>query len=107
MFEPGCIPLVDGEKIQAWPVTSSSYSVTVVEARKKWFAKRHRSDGLEAYHRSHYPEKGPFSVCVHRKDVQTVSLTTIEVNSHDVVMRYMDGFPCEGVWKEPIRMSRK
>ncbi|VAW62203.1 FIG01201599: hypothetical protein [hydrothermal vent metagenome] len=46
------------------------------------------------YHSSHVPEKGYQSVCMHRKDAQTQSLTHISVN-HEIRFRYLDGAPCE------------
>ena len=34
---------------------------------------------LDAFHRSHAPERGPYSTCMHRDDASTVSLTTVVV----------------------------
>lgn len=50
---------------------------------------------LERLHASHDPEPGADSVCVHREDAVTVSLTLLEVSGGRASMRYHDGPPCE------------
>jgi Transport and Golgi organisation 2 len=49
---------------------------------------------LRRLHRSHEPERGPFSICMHRPTAATVSYTEIAVSGRSVVMRYKDGQPC-------------
>ena len=49
---------------------------------------------LRRLHRSHEPERGPFSICMHRPTAATVSYTEIAVSGQAVVMRYKDGPPC-------------
>jgi hypothetical protein len=49
---------------------------------------------LRRLHRSHQPERGPFSICMHRSDAATVSYTEVSVSALSVVMRYKDGPPC-------------
>lgn len=57
---------------------------------------------LLAWHASHAPgvpgedRGGVLSVCVHRPEVRTVSVTLIEVRRGRIVMRYQPGSPCEG-----------
>jgi len=56
------------------------------------------------FHSSHLPEKGSRSVCMHREDARTQSLSHIAVNSR-IVFRYFDGPPClskeqAGNWSE-------
>ena len=46
-------------------------------------------------HRSHAPRKGPLSICMHRHDAETVSLSYITVNLNNLLMRYVNGLPCE------------
>ena len=72
-----------------WPVSSSSYGSDVEYVRQQY-----RLADLDAYHRSHQPQKGPYSVCVHRDDVVTVSLTEVQVSTNKILMRYIDGSPC-------------
>ena len=52
-------------------------------------------DWLRRLHRSHAPEAGPFSICMHRADASTVSYTEIEVSGRGLVMRHQAGAPCE------------
>jgi hypothetical protein len=50
--------------------------------------------GLRKLHQSHLPERGPFSICMHRKDARTVSYTEIVAAKSGVAMRYAAGSPC-------------
>lgn len=50
---------------------------------------------LRSFHRSHEPEPGPFSVCMHRDDAATVSYTEIETDSEKTLLRYFPGPLCE------------
>ena len=49
---------------------------------------------LREMHRSHAPERGAFSVCVHRPDARTVSYTEVLVSRRKAIMRYIPGAPC-------------
>lgn len=49
---------------------------------------------LRTLHRSHNPECGPFSTCMHREDAMTVSYTEVSVSASEIKMRYHDGCPC-------------
>ncbi|HEV3410136.1 MAG TPA: NRDE family protein [Chthoniobacterales bacterium] len=51
---------------------------------------------LRRLHRSHVPCRGPFSICMHRKDATTVSYAEVAVTQRRVTMRYADGPPCGG-----------
>lgn len=44
---------------------------------------------------SHLPERGPYSICVHREDAATVSHTFVEVSLDSVRLRYLDAPLCE------------
>ena len=50
---------------------------------------------LRRLHRSHAPNIGPFSTCMHREDAATVSYTEISVTPRKTAMRYFDGSPCQ------------
>jgi len=52
------------------------------------------ADLLAAFHRSHEPERGAFSPCMHREDASTVSFTWIRVGPDSIEMRYHPGPPC-------------
>jgi hypothetical protein len=62
------------------------------------YAQRQRSIGslswLRRLHRSHSPERGPFSICMHRPDAATVSYTEVAVSDRRTTMRYKAGPSC-------------
>lgn len=49
---------------------------------------------LRRLHASHEPERGPFSICMHRPEAVTVSYTEVEVTRTEVTMRYVAGPVC-------------
>jgi hypothetical protein len=51
-------------------------------------------DWLRRLHRSHGPERGPYSTCMHREDASTVSFTEVTVSRQTASMRYVPGAPC-------------
>jgi hypothetical protein len=53
------------------------------------------AEALRELHRSHLPEKGDLSVCMHRADAKTVSLTEVSFLSEERMLRYSLGSPCE------------
>lgn len=52
------------------------------------------SGWVRALHSSHEPERGAFSMCVHREDAGTVSYTEIECGDRTGSLSYFDGSPC-------------
>jgi Transport and Golgi organisation 2 len=50
---------------------------------------------LRRLHRSHSPQSGPFSTCMHRADAATVSYTEVAVSSRVASMRYHAREPCQ------------
>lgn len=50
---------------------------------------------LERLHRSHLPEKGPLSICMHREEAMTVSLSLVTVDDNIMSIFYVDGPPGE------------
>lgn len=52
-------------------------------------------DWLRRLHRSHLPQTGPFSMCMHRKDAATVSYTEIVVSDQHALMGYYNAAPCQ------------
>jgi len=95
----------------AQPKTSSSYKTdTVIASRKKLYAERYAASDqrqLFEYHRSHEPERGPFSVCMHRDDAQTVSFSRIVVESSRIEFFYSAGSPCSTDMLPPVVIPRK
>lgn len=47
------------------------------------------------YHSGHFPDRSKESVCMHREDAQTVSLSHVSVSESHVYFSYADGSPCE------------
>lgn len=60
---------------------------------------------LRTLHRDHRPAKGPFSVCMHRPDAQTRSLTEIRVAKTTASIRYQAGSPCRARPSHPLRLA--
>ncbi|HAM71165.1 MAG TPA: hypothetical protein DCM86_05935 [Verrucomicrobiales bacterium] len=54
----------------------------------------HGADWLRRLHRSHRPERGPYSVCMHRDDAATVSYTEVTVSRREATLAYTPGAPC-------------
>ena len=52
------------------------------------------ADWLRCLHRSHAPEPGPYSHCMHRDDAATVSYTEVVVSRTTATMQYTPGAPC-------------
>lgn len=61
--------------------------------------------GLRALHRDHRPTKGPLSICMHRPDARTQSLTEIRVGARVASVRYRAGAPCRAIPSTAIRMA--
>ena len=76
---------------------------TAQRVRGKTFQRAERQysagslDWLRRLHRSHSPQAGPFSTCMHRADAATVSYTEVAVSSRDATMRYHAGAPCKAL----------
>jgi len=87
-------------KTQQW-ISSGFDEPTAQRVRGKSFqraGRQHSADSLDwlrRLHRSHLPEAGPFSTCMHRADAATVSYTAVAVSSHHTTMRYHAGAPCQ------------
>jgi len=64
-----------------------------------------RLDWLRRLHRSHAPERGPFSTCMHRADAGTVSYTEIKVARRHATLRYLPGTPCQKVKPHVLHLA--
>ncbi len=124
VLEPGSPAIVlrwDGEACRVVaignifaPLVSSSWEFErVVATRSRLFADMVRESGrldletLEQFHRSHAPERGPESVCMHRDDASTVSLSIVSVRSDSIEFRYEAGPPCESFEYETVTLARR
>jgi hypothetical protein len=52
------------------------------------------TDWLRRLHRSHGPERGPYSTCMHREGAATVSYTEVVMSRRMATMRYAPGALC-------------
>jgi len=102
------------------PQTSSSFMTeAVIDSRLALFDRlpvRSESDyaseptsplpeDLIAYHRSHHPTKGAYSVCMHRPDAHTVSFTRLLIGSDQVTMDYTPISPCKSAAAKNVRTT--
>jgi hypothetical protein len=63
----------------------------------------HNSQWLRAFHASHSPACGPYSVCMHRKDAATVSYTEVLTSRRAASMSYSPGpLCCNRVWPQQV-----
>lgn len=94
------------------PLTSSSFaSGDVARARKELFrdmagSARPTADLLVRFQRSHHPEPGSYSVCMHRADASTVSFSRVTVTPYSVAFFYQPGPPCAGGPATRVSMPR-
>jgi hypothetical protein len=95
-------------KTQQW-ISSGFDEPTAQRVRSRVFRSvlRERSAGglgwLRRLHRSHSPQSGPFSTCMHRTDAATVSYTEISVSDHRAKMGYHGGPPCKSAFWNTIQ----
>jgi hypothetical protein len=95
------------------PLVSSSFETArVVAAREESFRRRVVAAGgasverLARFHRGHDPRPGPASVCMHRADAATVSLSRVSVREESVEFEYRAGAPCEGGGAVKVTLPR-
>ncbi len=62
---------------------------------------------LRRIHSSHKPDRGAYSVCVHREDAATVSYTEVQVLPNTVKMSYRAGSPCHPSIPVEFSISRQ
>ena len=80
---------------------SSGISDAEAETGRGAFCSRSATDGapaahwLRELHRSHENGPGPFSICVHRPDVRSLSYTQIEFSGDKLDFDYVPRPPCE------------
>ncbi|MCC7013237.1 MAG: NRDE family protein [Planctomycetes bacterium] len=96
------------------PICSSSLDPNgATRARRELFSELQARHGgidsglLELFHRSHGPERGALSPCMHRDDAATQSFTRIAVDAERVELHYTPGAPCEGLAAERLELPRQ
>ena len=95
-------------------VSSSGFDPDrVLEARAAAFGRAHAAardgdarDWREDFQRGHDPARGPLSVCMHRPEARTVSLSQVTVGAASVALRYGEGPACGAVLGPPVALAR-
>ncbi len=93
------------------PKSSSSVDARHVKSvRKDLFNNLNLVDSRNSqdyinYHSSHLPGRSKESVCMHRDDAKTVSLSHVSVCNERVNFRYADGSPCEAELGDVIQLD--
>jgi uncharacterized protein with NRDE domain len=119
-FEPGRVPVAhewSGLALAAAPATLplSSSSLDAGRARverTRAFERLVREHGgvdrelLAEFQKSHEPERGPWSPCMHRADASTVSASHVRVTRDSVAFRYAAGAPCTTEFEAPRMLER-
>ena len=123
VFEPGAPTALllawDGERLtHDRPVdiglllTSSAVDQARVVESRRGVQTRALADGsvsaalLEHLHSSHEPERSSVSICMHRHDAQTQSLSRIDVGPEIIRFRYTPGAPCTVPAEPPLTLAR-
>lgn len=65
---------------------------TCESAAKQWPASQ---SWIRRLHRTHIPQAGAFSICVHREDASTVSYTEVGAIESSLRMSHLAGSPCQ------------
>jgi len=93
------------------PKSSSSVDAQHVKSvRKELFVSLNlveskRVEDYINYHSSHLPSRSKESVCMHRNDASTVSLSHVSVSSEGIHFRYADGCPCQAILGSALAMA--
>jgi hypothetical protein len=94
------------------PLASSARDSQEVGPVRRWLWREIVGEAPEMsavldFHRSHRPERGSHSPCMHRDDARTVSLTAVRVTPSAVSMTYADGPPCSTELSHPLTLMRR
>lgn len=103
----------DGGAAPPMPLSSSGFDApgAARERTALLAGMRAHAGGLSAellldFHRSHRPQRGPYSPCMHRSDAKSVSLSWVRVTSEQVAFTYAAGSPCKAAFDAPLTMER-
>jgi hypothetical protein len=100
----------------ALPLSSSSFRTEEVIENRRGVYERMTEAGsavsvhtLRSFHRSHDPERGAYSVCMHREDARTVSFAHVCVREDEATLDYAPGSPCstEIDYRRELRLTRR
>ena len=90
--------------------TSSAVSPEeVLHSRRELFTRAQplTPERLTALHRSHDPESGPRSVCMHRADAETRSFTRVTVVDTVIELTHVPTAPCRGTALPRLALPRR
>lgn len=81
----------------------------VAAARRAQFAAAAPGTAAElaALHRSHHPDRGKRSVCMHREDAETRSFSQVTVTPDRVTLLHVPDAPCRGLPLPPLTLDRR
>jgi hypothetical protein len=102
---------IHGWKSRHWFSSSLSDKQAETMRDAACYEARHESDfgsvpWLRRLHASHVGGAGPYSLCVHREDVKTLSYTEVVVTAGHVQMSHFRGSPCTMMHVDPIEIER-
>lgn len=95
------------------PLTSTSLTEPgIAIARQQQFAALTATQTiheglLDTFHRGHLPDRGAYSVCMHRDDAATVSMSKIKLSQDEIVFEYEADSPCKRNAVVTIRMATR
>ncbi len=91
-------------------LTSSSVTEPEVAANRRalFTALDHVTpETLLALHRSHLPERGRLSICMHREDAETQSLSQVVVTGAAIRLTHVPDAPCRGAALPTLSLARR
>ena len=93
------------EKLVQFICSSSVESRSVLEYRQKQFS---QSQGdIIKLHSEHNDRKDSHSICMHRDDAETVSLSVVRISASRVSFEYWNGSPCNSQASSHISLEIK
>ncbi len=97
----------------AHPLVSSAVAFPAAAAARKRSFELLAAQGLGgpelhlAFHRSHLPERGRLSVCMHREDARTVGFSRVRVDAREITLAYAPSSPCRTGLGAPLSLERR
>jgi len=91
------------EKLEPFICSSSIESRSVLKYRQQQFSQA--QGDIVSLHREHTDRKDSHSICMHRDDAETVSLSVIRINSTRVSFEYWNGSPCSSQTSELVSLE--
>jgi len=105
----------DGKKLERQELSSFTSSTSylsskVLQKRQEHFAEiaEMTKESLINLHSKHSKGGDEYSICMHRDDAKTVSMSLIEINHKEINYQYWDGSPCEqeNIYRQKLTVVR-